>query len=114
MKHQPPSPPTKSAPASSVPRQALAGIQVFSKQEDVAGPVVRHPFRTTSRKVRFFHRFYLGSLILLLFFVGREEIRAQSISIIQPFRSCSSSPETHSLRVAKSAAAQPEFKPALL
>jgi hypothetical protein len=62
----------------SPPREALAGIQVFSKTEEASGVVVRQPFRLAGRKSKFFQRLHLGLFILLLVFLGGEEIRAQS------------------------------------
>lgn len=69
-------------PQDSLPRQSLAGIQVFSKPEEVAGAVVRHPFRLGARKAKFFHRFHVGLLMLLLVFLGGEEIRAQGLPVL--------------------------------
>lgn len=71
--------PAKAMAAGSAPRQNLAGLQVFSKAEEIQGAVVRHPFRLGSRKGRFFQGFHVGLLMLLLVFIGRDELRAQPI-----------------------------------
>jgi flagellar biosynthetic protein FliP len=90
--------PQQPAPAGGMPRRSLADIQVFSRPDETAGPVVRQPFRAASRKARFFHRMQLGLLMLVLFFLGRDEARAQSLDLF-PTNAAASTPFKFNLGV---------------
>jgi flagellar biosynthetic protein FliP len=78
MKPLPEPKPANAVPVGAMPRLALAEIQVLSRPDEIAGPVVRQPFRAALRRTRFFHRLQVGLLMLVLFFLGRDELRAQA------------------------------------